>query len=176
MFSHCLYLLQVDGSGKCSITYTTKDNTITKVKDLTSCQRSATTEEYSHHKKIIGVTVQSDSQTTFELSDDKNIIQSALSTENYSTYVNIRHDLSSSVQSRQVILSEISFAGGWNAGCMTWFKVHSYYTSIALCCRNAHSCDVTALWFRTKIESVLTWNVVKLRWLVAMLRWLAAEM
>ncbi|XP_072050274.1 microsomal triglyceride transfer protein large subunit-like [Amphiura filiformis] len=92
---------EVDGSGECTVSYTNQDNIIRKTKDLSSCRKPASSEEFSHHKAIIGVTIQSDSQTTFELSDDKSIIQSATSTENYRTYVNIRHDLSSAVKSSQ---------------------------------------------------------------------------
>ena len=42
-------------------------------------------------------------------------------------------------------------------------KVPSYYTAITLCCRNAHSCDVSALQCHMKVKLILTLNVAILQ-------------
>ena len=61
--------------------------------------------------------------------------------------------------------SSFFFLSGHSHPC----KVCSYYTAIALRCRTAPSCDVTALRCCMKVKFILTWNAV-------MLRWFAAEM
>eukprot|EP00079_Xenopus_tropicalis_P010187 XP_002934813.1 PREDICTED: microsomal triglyceride transfer protein large subunit isoform X1 [Xenopus tropicalis] len=88
---------EVDVSGNCKVNYETRQNQVTKVKDIASCKISKT--GFSTYNKVTGTSNKGTSSTIYILDD--NLIKSALAEENHVLTLNAYNAVAGKIVCKQ---------------------------------------------------------------------------
>ncbi|XP_033891220.2 microsomal triglyceride transfer protein-like isoform X1 [Acipenser ruthenus] len=88
-----------DVSGKCKVNYQSRQNQVTRIKELDSCKTADT--GFTSHSKVLGVSSKSTSATVFTLEDG--FIKSAHSEENHLLSLNVRQAIAAKIVSKQML-------------------------------------------------------------------------
>ncbi|NXX40777.1 MTP protein, partial [Tricholaema leucomelas] len=104
---------EVDISGKCDTTYNVRQDQVTKIKALDSCEREK--HGFTSHNPILDVSSKSTSATTYVLEDS--FIKSAKAEENYVFVLNSQRKTGSKIVSKQKLeLKSVQAGPGLIAG------------------------------------------------------------
>ncbi|XP_040274123.1 microsomal triglyceride transfer protein large subunit [Bufo bufo] len=98
---------EVDVSGNCKVTYQTKQNQVTKIKELASCKISKT--GFTNSNKVLGISKKETSSTVYRIDDDN--LKSALAEENHVLMLNVYETIAAKVLCRQKLELKSSEAG-----------------------------------------------------------------
>ncbi|MGH0152677.1 UNVERIFIED_CONTAM: hypothetical protein FKN15_024630 [Acipenser sinensis] len=90
---------QEDVSGKCKVNYQSRQNQVTRIKELDSCKTADT--GFTSHSKVLGVSSKSTSATVFTL--EGGFIKSAHSEENHLLSLNVRQAIAAKIVSKQML-------------------------------------------------------------------------
>lgn len=88
---------EADVSGNCKVTYQTKQNQVTKIKQLDSCKISKT--GFTNSNKVLGVSNKDTSSTIYLIEDDN--VKSVLSEENHVLTLNVHETVAAKILCRQ---------------------------------------------------------------------------
>ncbi|NXT28007.1 MTP protein, partial [Syrrhaptes paradoxus] len=88
---------EVDISGKCNTTYHVRQDQVTKIKDLDSCETEK--QGFTSHNQILGVSTKATSATIYVLEDG--FIKSIKAEENYAFLLNFRRKTGAKIVSKQ---------------------------------------------------------------------------
>ncbi|KAM5192502.1 microsomal triglyceride transfer protein large subunit [Mantella aurantiaca] len=88
---------EADVSGNCKVTYHTRQNQVTKVKQLDSCKISKT--GFTNSNKVVGVSNKDTSSTVYLIEDDN--IKSVLAEENHVITLNVYETIAAKILCRQ---------------------------------------------------------------------------
>ncbi|MGH0148145.1 UNVERIFIED_CONTAM: hypothetical protein FKN15_070013 [Acipenser sinensis] len=88
-----------DVSGKCKVNYQSRQNQVTRIKELDSCKTADT--GFTSHSKVLGVSSKSTSATVFTL--EGGFIKSAHSEENHLLSLNVRQAIAAKIVSKQML-------------------------------------------------------------------------
>ncbi|RXM99700.1 Microsomal triglyceride transfer protein large subunit [Acipenser ruthenus] len=93
-----------DVSGKCKVNYQSRQNQVTRIKELDSCKTADT--GFTSHSKVLGVSSKSTSATVFTLEDG--FIKSAHSEENHLLSLNVRQAIAAKIVSNPPLVDAVT--------------------------------------------------------------------
>ncbi|KAM4707940.1 microsomal triglyceride transfer protein large subunit [Discoglossus pictus] len=98
---------EADVSGNCKVNYQTRQNQVTKIKELNSCKIAKT--GFTNANKVLGITKKETSSTIYSIEDE--IIKSALAEENHVLTLNVYQIIAVKVLSKQKLELKSTEAG-----------------------------------------------------------------